>query len=280
MPRKVSKEVKEAMREYYRNNPISISALAKKFKTSSPVAGEICKDIPRWTKTKIFSPDLRENWFEKIDTEEKAYYLGFFITDGNVCTTDKTQSICSLSQNSEDSYILKRWLNLVGSNRSVAEDGRGTCQASVLSDKMAKDLSAYGVIPNKTNNTFLPKIDDSLMPHLIRGILDGDGSVEARWHLFPDGRMRFKHKISFCGSHLLMEQLNSFLCERLDLKVKKDVYDFQGKNLSEIQYTNYEDIQKIGNYLYQDATIYLERKKILFDTILERITERQQCANH
>lgn len=44
---------------------------------------------------------------------------------------------------------------------------------------MAKDLSKYGVIPRKTLVSFLPTIDDQYMNHLIRGILDGDGSIRA-----------------------------------------------------------------------------------------------------
>jgi hypothetical protein len=44
---------------------------------------------------------------------------------------------------------------------------------------MAEDLSKYGVVPRKSYYTYLPKIDDKYMNHLIRGILDGDGSIRA-----------------------------------------------------------------------------------------------------
>lgn len=279
MPKKISNQKKQEIRNYYQNNPITIANLAKLFNISAPVAGEICKNLPKWKKTQIFSPQLQENWFEKIDSEEKAYYLGFFITDGNVYDTNRTQAICSLTQKDEDAYILQKWLDLIKSNRKIAQDGRGCSQASVLSDKMRDDLAKYGVVPKKTFHTHLPILSEKLMPHLIRGILDGDGNIEAKWFTPSDGRKRFKHKISFCGTHQLMKEINDYLVKILNLKISHVPYDYKNRELSEIQYTNYEDIEKIGSFLYKDATIYLLRKKELYDLIKQRIETRQQCAN-
>lgn len=279
MPKRISNQKKQEIREYYKNNPITIANLAKLFSISAPMAGEICKNLPRWNKSKIFSPQLQENWFESIDNEEKAYYLGLFITDGNVCDTGRTQAICSLTQNDEDDYVLQKWLNLVKSQRKVSHDGRGCAQASILSNKMKDDLANYGVVPRKTFNTHLPILSDELMPHLMRGILDGDGNIEAKWYIPADGRQRFKHKISFCGTHQLMAQINDYLVQKLNLKVSRTPYDYKNKILSEIQYTNYEDIEKIGSFLYKNATVYLFRKKELYDLIKQRIELRQQCAN-
>lgn len=279
MSRNISNQVKMEMRNDYKNNPVTIVALARKYNVSAPTAGKICKDLPKWRKTIIFSPNLQEDWFEIIDTEEKAYYLGLFFTDGNVYTSNKTQAVCSITQKEEDDYILRRWLRLVESNRKISHDGRGCSQASVLSNKMKKDLSKYGVTLSKTSRDVLPQIPTHLMPHLIRGIFDGDGNIEAKWYIPSDGRHRFKHKISFCGSRGLMEDINDFLCKTLSLDVPRLPYDYKNKRLSEIQYTNYNDIEKIGDYLYGEATIFLYRKKELYDLIKNRIKERQQCAN-
>lgn len=279
MSKKISNQTKIEIRNYYKNNPISINKLSKIYNISAPVVGKICKDLPKWSKTKLFSPNLKEDWFEVIDTEEKAYYLGFFISDGNICNNKRTQAICSLTQNSNDGYILSKWLDLICSNRSLSCDGRGCVQAAVLSNKMKDDLSKYGVVPNKTLIAYLPKISEHLMPHLLRGILDGDGSIEAKWYTPSDGRKRFKHRIAFCGTNRLMKDINDFLVETLSLKVSKTPYDYKDRHLSEIHYSNYDDIEKIGDYIYENATIYLYRKKELYDLIKQRIETRQQCAN-
>lgn len=184
-----------------------------------------------------------------------------------------------MTQKDEDNYILQKWLDLIGSNRKVFYDGRGCSQASVLSNKMRDDLAQYGIVPKKTLETYLPILPDEFMPHLIRGILDGDGNIEAKWYIPQDGRQRFKHKISFCGTHQLMVQINDYLVQKLNLKVSRIPYDYKDKALSEIQYTNYDDIEKIGSFLYSNATIYLARKKELYDLIKQRIELRQQCAN-
>lgn len=279
MPRTITNEVKQQMREFYCTTPITISDLAKKFGVSSPTAGKICKDLPRWSKTQLFSPNLQEDWFNCIDCEAKAYFLGLFIADGNVCITTKAQPMCSLTLQDADSYILEEWLKLTRSNRKVTSDERGCSQATIISSQMAHDLAQYGVVPQKSTKTYLPKIDAKLMPHLIRGILDGDGNIEAKWHLFPDGRYRFKHKIAFCGSRQLMHDINVYLQSTLSLDVHREVYDYTGRDLSEIQYSNYHDIELILRYLYADAHYFLNRKYDLMKVMMDRIKERQQCAN-
>lgn len=61
---------------------------------------------------------------------------------------------------------------------------------------MAMDLSKFGVVPRKTSTTFLPEIKESLMPHLIRGLIDGDG-----WITETHTANNKSHLvIGFCGS--------------------------------------------------------------------------------
>ena len=69
------------------------------------------------------------------------------------------------------------------------------------------------------------------MSHLIRGILDGDGNIQAK--LNKDNR--FLHSISFCGSHKLMEDISNYCTNELQLNVKPQVYDYQDRELSEIK---------------------------------------------
>lgn len=275
MPRRIEQQTIIEMREFYKNNPISIKNIANKFNVSAPTAGKILKDLPRWTKTKIFNPNLKENWFETIDNQNKAYYLGLFITDGNVHPILNKSTNCNITLSNNDEYLLQTWLQLVESNRQIAHDGRGCAQAVVMSDKMAADLSKYGIVPNKTLNTYLPSLESDMMPHLIRGLIDGDGSIEAKWYTPKDGRKRFKHRISLCGTHQLCQQASDFLTTELQLRVQQPIYDYQNKNLSEISFTNYEDIKKVGDYIYKDAENYMLRKKEKFDMILQRINDME-----
>lgn len=96
--------------------------------------------------------------------------------------------------------MLLKFKDAVHTNTSVGHDGRGCGQIAVRSDLMAEDLAKYGVIPRKTLHTYLPNINEQYLPHLVRGIFDGDGSIQAK--LNPnDTQKRYLHAISFCGTH-------------------------------------------------------------------------------
>jgi hypothetical protein len=160
---------------------MAIKTVCEKFNLSSPTVGKILKDIPRYSKALIFNPNLKENFFDEIDTEEKAYFLGLMISDGNVFN-DETgrQASISITLDSNDKYILEAFQSALGANTSVAHDGRGCSQIAVRSNKMAETLAGYGVVPRKSHITYLPlNIPKDKFSHLIRGIFDGDGSIQA-----------------------------------------------------------------------------------------------------
>jgi hypothetical protein len=161
--------------------------------------------------------------------------------------------------------MLKKFKEVVNSNTSIGHDGRGCGQIAVRSNLMAEDLAKYGVVPRKSYNTFLPQISENWMSHLIRGIFDGDGSILAKPSPNNDGHNRFLHSISFCGSHELMTNISDYIFEKLDLKQKPAVYDYADKQLSEIKIQNIDDIYSFGTWMYQNSTIFLTRKKEIFN---------------
>lgn len=273
MSKKISNQLRLQIRKEYKSKPVTLNALAQKYQISLPSLGKILKDLPKWNKSQIFSPNLIENWFNCIDEEAKAYYLGLFITDGNIYVSTRNQINCNITLQEQDKYLLDNWLRLIQSNRIPATDGRGCYQAVVHSNIMAMDLKKYGVVPNKTLITKLPNnIPKHLMPHLIRGIIDGDGSIQAKWYVPKDGRKRFRHIITLCGTHQLVQQVGEFLNKELNITTPLNIYDYKNSTLSEISYRNYEDIKKVGEYIYGSSSIYMKRKKEAYDLIIERMT--------
>lgn len=268
MPRKIiTNELKQEIIKYYLSQPMTMKQVEDKYKLSHPTITKILKDIPRYPKAKLNNPNANERFFENIDSEEKAYFLGLLISDGNVFK-DNTgrQASISITLNSNDEYILQEFKEILNINTSISKDGRGCSQIAVRSNLMANDLKQYGVVPRKSYITYLPKINDIYMSHLIRGILDGDGSILAKPSPKKDGHNRYLHSISFCGSHQLMEDIAKYLYNNLQLKQSIQVYDYQDKNLSDIHIQNYEDMEKVGNWLYKDATIYLVRKNNTYNS--------------
>ncbi len=200
---------------------------------------------------------MKEDYFDNIDSEAKAYFLGFIITDGNVFKPKdgNGQASISITQSSSDEYILEMFKKELNANTSIAHDGRGCSQFAVRSDLIASSLEKYGVVENKTLNTQLPKISDTYMPHLIRGILDGDGNISA--HLLESNR--FLHNLSFCGTHKLMQDISDYLSDELGVK-NKTVYDYKDRHLSEVKWGSIHDMRTICDWMYNNATLYLKRK--------------------
>lgn len=275
MPRKIiTSELKQEIIKYYLSQPMTMKQVEDKYELSHPTITKILKDVPRYSKAKLNNPNANERFFKNIDSEEKAYFLGLLISDGNVFkdSTGRQASI-SITLDLNDEYILQKFKEVLNVNTSISKDGRGCGQIAIRSNLMADDLKQYSVVPRKSYITYLPKINDIYMSHLIRGILDGDGSILAKPSPKQDGHNRYLHSISFCGSHQLMEDIAKYLYNNLQLKQPIQVYDYQDKNLSDIHIQNYEDMEKVGDWLYKDATIYLVRKNNIYNLFKEHYNQ-------
>ena len=263
MPSKIiSEELKQNIINYYLSKPMTLSQVEQQFNLSHPTITKILKDIPKYPKAKIKNPELKERFFEKIDSEEKAYFLGLLIADGNVFKDDTgRQASISITLDLEDEYMLLKFKEILQATTNIGYDGRGCGQIAVRSNIMANDLQNYGVVPRKSLITYLPNIEDKYMNHLIRGILDGDGSIRAEQTTINN---RFAHYIGFCGSQQLMEDIRNY-CKKLKLNIIPKVYTYQNRCLSDIKIQNKEDMYILGEWLYKNATIYLKRKKDKYD---------------
>lgn len=270
MPRKIiTEELKKEIINYYLSQPMTLKQVEDKYELSHPTVSNILKDVPKYSKAKLNNPDMDEHFFKIIDSETKAYFLGLLISDGNVFK-DNTgrQASISITLNSDDEYILNKFKNIVRANTSISYDGRGCGQIAIRSNIMAEELSSYGVVPRKSYITYLPKnIPQNMMNHLIRGIFDGDGSILAKLNS-NDKQNRFLHSISFCGTHQLMEDISNYSFKKLSLKQKPTVYDYKDRNLSELKIQNINDIKLFGDWMYFNSTIYLTRKKNIYNNFL------------
>lgn len=273
MPRKIiTEELKQEIIKYYLSQPMTMKQVEDKYELSHPTITKILKDVPKYTKAKLNNPNMKEHFFQEINEEAKAYFLGLLISDGNVFK-DNTgrQASISITLDLKDEYMLEKFKEVLQANTSVGHDGRGCGQIAVRSNIMAEDLAKYGVVPRKSYNTYLPLISKEMMPHLIRGIFDGDGSIMAKPNPSNDGHNRFLHSISFCGTHQLMEDISNYILENLGIKTA--VYDYKDRNLSELKIQNIDNIAKFGYWIYKNSTIFLNRKKDIFNDFLKHYND-------
>lgn len=271
--KKITLDYKKNIVAFYKSRPMQYEVLRDKFDLSLPTIGKILKefDVKPWNKFNIYSPNFNESYFEEINCEAKAYFVGLLLADGNVFNNYKSKTHpqnINLTLQEQDSYMLELLKGELCINKKVTRDGRGCCQLAIFSNKMANDLAKFSIVPNKSFIiTFPQNVEKKLYRHLIRGYLDGDGSVS--FYARPNRKVHTK-AVRFCsGSKQFLQELVEFLGEEIKTQ-KLNLYQ-EKENLWSVAYRSKQDLELIIHYLYDEASIYLSRKKEKCDLILEEI---------
>lgn len=244
----------------YKNGE-SCQVIADSFKVTFHTISNILEKNNIARDNKYKNINLNENYFEKIDSSDKAYFLGFMLTDGNVSLNENT---IRLSLSSKDEEILNIFKEKTGNENKICirEDEKHSERTFQLKSKKWKDdLAKYGVVPQKTSISEMPILSTDMMPHLIRGMIDGDG-----WISFNS------HQIGFCGNEKTVNQLKDYLVKTLNVYDVKVIH--ASENLWQITWASQKDIEKIGNYIYQNKdNCFLSRKYNDFLQIIHGNTE-------
>lgn len=116
------------------------------------------------------------DFFEVIDTADKAYYLGLIMSDGYINKTIYNKEV-GLALKSDDKYILDK-LNSYVSPKKKVQKYRNSYKWHVISPKMYDDLGKYGIVENKSHfDMAYPNIPKEFDNDFIRGYFDGDGCI-------------------------------------------------------------------------------------------------------
>ena len=118
------------------------------------------------------------NFFSIIDTEEKAYWLGFLAADGNVGSNNPVVSI-HLSLTDVDH--LSKIRQSLQSTHPIKIYNK-SCYFTIRSKILTDDLKQYGIVPRKDRIVRAPQIDTFFVRHFWRGVIDGDGCLYKRTH--------------------------------------------------------------------------------------------------
>lgn len=215
-----------------------------------------------------------ESYFENINTEHKAYWLGFLYADGYI--SEIRNKIELTLKESDENHIIKFMNdinyngNIIHKNILIGQKYFNASRIDLFSQTMTKSLIKAGCVQNKSlilkfpNNNIIP---NKLQHHFMRGYFDGDGSITTS----RQGRdLRF----SVLGTYDFLKQYDSILTlnganSKIPKKEKSKAYH--------LQYGGNVQVRKIFNFLYDNASIYLERKYNIFIAVLgQKPTEGQE----
>jgi intein-encoded DNA endonuclease-like protein len=222
--------------------------------------------------------EINHNYFNVIDSENKAYILGFIYADGYI--TDKNK--LGISLNIKDENILLRIKKEMSSeyplhyfNSSYSKDYKSTGHVRFLinSEQIYNDLYNMGCITNKSDTlTFPANIPKHLIHHFIRGYFDGDGSVYNR-SVYNNYNTHYNSLgFSFIGTKEFLEQIVINLPFETNAKLYKEKRTT--KNVWEFKTGGIERSKIFYNWLYKDSTIFLDRKKQKFEQFLKLDVQR------
>lgn len=209
--------------------------------------------------------EFDDSFFEIINTEAKAYFLGLLAADGNIAKHENLIRIGLHEKDKEILEIFRKSINFSGELRYVKkskEDWNRSNQYLLVlfSPTMKKDLERQEISPNKSLTlTFPSNISKNLLNHYLRGYFDGDGCISV-------GKTNIA-EVSIAGSVWYCEAL-AFLFLEYDISAK--VYKHYKANCYYARIKGKDNIMRFYNFLYNNSTIYLSRKKDIFDNWIRR----------
>lgn len=272
---KMTEEQQLAIIEAYKNN-MSLREIEKHFGATRVTVSKFLESkgikTVKGNHYRKYFHDI--DFFEKIDTEEKAYWLGFIFADGYIVNNQNHYGEddfgLTLAEDSLDSIEkFKKSINATNPIRydDSKEKGQRLVKIVCRSQKTVDDLIDKGCVKNKSLILQPPKgVPNDLLNHFIRGFFDGDGSL-----------IKYQHKdcktisfqINITSTYEMVKWIQSILkigsCFPEKRREATWYYSVGGN----------QQVLQVCHYLYDNATIWMDRKYIRYQELLQKYGESQ-----
>ena len=149
---------------------------------------------------------LDREYFDQIDTPEKAYWLGFLTADGGVTGDDVHGWCLGLELAEYDVGHLLKFARAMGTDAPVRESRQKCMRIRLNSNRLAASLAALGVTARKSL-VVVPPLEKlaGLERYYWRGLWDGDGHISKRTR-------RVKWTIGIVGSRACVDGFAAWAC--------------------------------------------------------------------
>lgn len=213
-------------------------------------------------------------FFRDIDTEIKAYLLGFLYADG--CVSKDKYSI-TVHVTETDKYIIDLFKRFVSPDANVYKHNGNTfisrgntykskpsLKITIGSSIIVKDLEHLGISENKTwKELHIPDIPKSLIRYFILGYFDGDGCFTA--HISEpniknrEKNPRIKMSWNICSKRdEILKDFKYFLEKELDITL--NINYIKRDNMFRLATASKKACKKLFDYFYAESHFYYERK--------------------
>lgn len=255
--------------------PISctaINALLKRHGYNSKSQSELQRKYP-----------IIEDFFDVINTQEKAYVLGLLYADGY---NDTNKNSVALGLKESDKEILVKITDLIQPTKPLQyinisyqpkrrgfENSQNQYRLAISNKHISQKLADLGCGKAKTHKLTFPteeQVPSHLIRHFVRGYFDGDGCITGE-----------KQKLfSIVGTINFLIPLQEILIKELNFSKTKlsQRYKERDNNIRSLNYCGINQCIKFRDWLYKDATIFMERKKKIFDLCIPFEIIERKCS--
>lgn len=192
--------------------------------------------------------------FNKIDTKEKAYVLGFILADSDITP----KNIVEISVEKNDKEIIDFISNIIESNISIDStfDKEKKRFPRIRTSRKINDILKFTSGRLKKERHY-PRVRKDLERYLLLGFFDADGCVT--WGKRKD-RDRIWQKVSFTSQLHLLEGIQKMLYNNIG--ISSTIRPKSNEDCYTIEFSKKEDVLKFINYIYpkDDNFIILQRK--------------------
>lgn len=208
------------------------------------------EDIQAKDKGYYFNKDFFKTWSNNM-----AWVVGWLITDG--CVT--RSNAIKFNLHIKDKDVLHKLGSMLMDGCVIKEDKNSNCAYISISNKeFISDLNKLGIGVNKTWTVKVPNCPKEFESHLIRGIIEGDGTIRFD---------KWSNTLSLylCGNEFVVNYVSNVLNRRFGCTSKLNYRDGKGGRLYYIGYYGFTAVEII-TWLYKDtdSSNRLDRKFNIF----------------
>jgi len=204
--------------------------------------------------------------FTNIDTEEKAYCLGFIGADGNV---NKELECMKIMLQFRDVSLLCKIRDIIDPNNLIYAGSKGFtkknkpilwCRLIVSSKEFCEQIYSHGIVPNKGYILEPPSsLPSSLVNHWVRGMFDGDGCAYIKKNCKKLQLSNFRCDI--VNSIPIVEYIYEWFVRETQGRFSATISPYVcSKGIMGKFIVNGKSAIEFCKLIYKNATVYLERK--------------------
>ena len=205
---------------------------------------------------------FNDGFFEKINTKEKAYWLGFIYADGYIVYNEDIGNYeLGIELHEKDAYILNSLNKLFGNKHIIKFREREIsfnryeyiskiASLRIYSKKVCDDLIANGIVTNKTKSLTYPIVDNDVFFHFLRGFFDGDGCLynNINGHKFIHFTNSNDIFLKYISNVLLKYDINSKVYKEKDKKFRLVLNKYHSEKLLNYLYKDSDELKLVRKY--------------------------------